>query len=111
VFPAFVGTMKPEVTFVGFPIERRELGPEWYFAVQEQVGETRFSYDLTQGARTAAQSVYMAVNDRLLGATPAATAAVTAAALVHVPTRLLVPVAHYLVAPAEVVEARGEVAT
>jgi len=108
VFPTFVGTMKPEVTFVGFPLERRDLeGPGWHFAVQEQVGETRFSYDLAQGARTAAQSLYMAVNDRVLGATPAATAAVVAAALVHVPSRLLVPVAHYLMAPAEVVETRG----
>jgi hypothetical protein len=111
VFPAFVGTLKPEVTFVGFPLTRDDLeAPGWHFAVQEQVNETRFSYAIAQAARTPDQSVYLPLSDRALGATAPATAAAVAVALVYVPTRLLVPVRHYLEVPAEVVDASGEAA-
>jgi hypothetical protein len=87
-FPSFVGTMKPDVIFVGFPLSTDTLRetPPWYFAIQEPVTETRFHH---QG--TGAAGSYAAVTE--------GTAATVAAARIHTPVRLLLAAAAFLDGP------------
>ncbi len=87
-FPSFVGTMKPDVIFVGFPLSTDTLRetPPWYFVLQEPVTETRFHH---QG--TVTEGTYAAVTE--------GTAATVAAARIHIPVRLLLAAASFLDGP------------
>ena len=45
--PLFRGTLKPDVTFLGFPLTREEAtgDPGWFFVIQQQPTEPRFGLD------------------------------------------------------------------
>jgi hypothetical protein len=49
--PLFRGTLRPDVTFLGFDMTVAQAGAapvggrRWYFVLQEQAGETRFGFD------------------------------------------------------------------
>lgn len=95
VFPVFVGSMKPDVIFVGLPLSTAALrGSNWYFAIQEPVTETRFHH---RGA--GAPGTYATATQ--------ATAAEVAAALAHTPVRLLLEAASFLEGPAPEAPALG----
>lgn len=96
LFPSFVGTMQPDVRYAGFPRRPQDLrGGNWFFAILEQVTETRFEDPSTQLAQEVGQSTYLAWN----GFTPppeASNAAGVAKRLMHHPVRVLVPADQYL---------------
>lgn len=50
--PIFRGTLKPDITFLGFPLTRKQVigdnatdDPGWFFVIQEQPTEPRFGLD------------------------------------------------------------------
>jgi hypothetical protein len=47
VYPLFRGTLPPDVTFIGFPIQESEVRghPGWFFILQQQPGEPQFGLD------------------------------------------------------------------
>ena len=46
--PLFRGTLKPDVTFLGFDLKREDAiaEPGWFFVIQEQPTEPRFGMDV-----------------------------------------------------------------
>ena len=48
--PLFRGTLKPDVTFLGFDLTRDEViaEPGWFFVIQEQPTEPRFGLDVAE---------------------------------------------------------------
>ena len=54
--PLFRGTLKPDVTFLGFALTDKEAiaEPGWFFVIQEQPTEPRFGMDVANFDETAA---------------------------------------------------------
>jgi hypothetical protein len=48
IHPLFRGTLKPDVTFLGFALSKKEAiaDPGWFFVIQEQPTEPRFGMDV-----------------------------------------------------------------
>lgn len=53
IYPLFRGTLKPDVTFLGFALEKKEAvaDPGWFFVIQEQPTEPRFGMDVANFAK------------------------------------------------------------
>jgi hypothetical protein len=51
--PLFRGTLKPDVTFLGFDLTREDAikDPGWFFVIQEQPTEPRFGLDVAEFAK------------------------------------------------------------
>ena len=51
--PLFRGTLKPDVTFLGFALTKKEAiaDPGWFFVIQEQPTEPRFGMDVANFAK------------------------------------------------------------
>ena len=51
--PLFRGTLKPDVTFLGFDLTRTDAiaDPGWFFVIQEQPTEPRFGLDAADFTR------------------------------------------------------------
>ena len=56
--PLFRGTLKPDVTFLGFDLKRDDAiaGPGWFFVIQEQPTEPRFGLDAADFEQAAARA-------------------------------------------------------
>ena len=53
IHPLFRGTLKPDVTFLGFALTKKEAiaDPGWFFVIQEQPTEPRFGMDVANFAK------------------------------------------------------------
>lgn len=95
-YPSFVGAMKPDVVYAGFPFSANHVGDgTWFFAILEPLTETRFSYDWSRRAVDPAGSTYLRLGVDSVPAAPTDAAAV-ARSLLHLPVRVLVPAVEYL---------------
>jgi hypothetical protein len=95
-YPSFIGAMKPDVLYAGFPFPVTHVADgTWFFAILEPLTETRFSYDQSLGAGNASASTYLRPGSGPVPAAPTDAAAV-ARSLLHLPVRVLAPATEYL---------------
>jgi hypothetical protein len=90
--PLFRGTLKPDVTFLGFNLKKEVAiaDPGWFFVIQEQPTEPRFGLDAADFATSLPLPALTTWNDlswRYLADTEAALAALS-----HAPTTTTLPI-------------------
>lgn len=103
LLPWFVGTMRPDVTFLGFLRTREQMLREghWYFVIQEHPGETRFSFRSPSVPTLPAASRYVTSADAsaLVPGNPVSafrTSAQVASGLLHQPLQVLFDAERFL---------------